>query len=170
MQFSDVETKIFNFLIPTIELLGYELVLTKIVNEGGKTLRIVIDSKGENRIGIDDCQKVTRAIAPLLDVENLIADKYLLEVSSAGVERPLVRQQDYVRFIGRVVLIKLHYSIDNQKKYKGKLLDFHDNNIIIEVESADDPKVALIRTIPLEKVKAANLVMTDEMFKAILKG
>ena len=171
MQFSDIETKIFDLINSTIDLLGLDLVLVKLVNEGGKTLQIIIDGKDNAKVTIDDCYKVSKAIAPVLDVEDLIDSKYLLEVSSAGVERPLVREKDYVKCVGNVILVKLQTPLDDRKKYKGKLLDFKDNNIILEVEYKNDGQTNFLnKVIPLDFVKTANVVMTEEMFRAILKG
>jgi ribosome maturation factor RimP len=167
MQFTDIETKIFNLLEKTINLLGFDLVLVNLIGSGAKTLRVVIDGKNGVRLTVENCQDVSKAISPLLDVEDVVSGKYVLEVCSAGVERPLVKQDDYLRFVGRVILVKLHHTIDGSKKYEGKLCGFENNQIVLEINNG---KNATDKIIPLESVKSANLVLTDEMFKAILKS
>jgi ribosome maturation factor RimP len=167
MQFSDTETKIFNLLEKTINLLGFDLVLVSLVNDGIKTLKVIIDGKNGVKLSIDGCQSVSKAIAPILDVEDPISGKYLLEVSSAGVERPLVKKEDFLRFVGYVILIRLYQPVENKKKYQGKLLGLEDNNILLEVVSGAD---IVNKIISFESVKSANLVLTDDIFRAILKS
>lgn len=167
MYFSDTETKIFNLLDSTINLLGFDLVLISLVNEGGKTLRVIIDGKNGVKLNIDDCQVVSKAIAPVLDVEDIIAGKYILEVSSAGVERPLVRKQDYLRFVNYVILVKLNTLIDNKKKYKGSLMAVEDSSIVLQTKEGEE---LVNKTLSFDSIKSCSLVMTDEIFRAILKS
>jgi ribosome maturation factor RimP len=141
--------------------------MVSLVNEGGKTLKIIIDGQNGVRLNIEDCQKVSKAIAPILDVEDIISGKYLLEVSSAGVERPLVKRQDYLRFINYVILIKLKELLGGKKKYKGVLTEVNDQDVVIQTNHDEQQ---LLVTIPFANIKAANLVMTDEIFRAILKS
>jgi ribosome maturation factor RimP len=167
MHFSDTEAKIFNLISPTIDLLGFDLVMVTIASEGAKTLKIIIDGKNGVKLNIDDCQTVSKAIAPVLDVEDLITGKYILEVSSAGVERPLVKKQDYLRFINYVILVKLNTLVDNKKKYKGNLVEVNDDFIVLQ---AREGEAQVNKTISFNSIKSCNLVMTDEMFRAILKS
>ncbi len=167
MKFTDIEIKIFKLLEPTIELMGFELVLINIINNEPKVVKIIIDGKNSIKLTISDCKKVSRAIAPIFDVEDMFLDKYVLEVSSAGIERPLVKIADYLRFIGSHALIKLHHSLDGKKVHQGLLMSVEDNDIILQVM---DGSLAVQKKICFDNIKAANLVLTEEMFKAILKN
>jgi ribosome maturation factor RimP len=167
MKFTDKEIKIFNLLEPTIELMGFELVLVNITNHAPKMVKIIIDSKNSIKLTIGDCKKVSRIIGPMFDIEDIFPDKYILEVSSAGIERPLVKIADYAKFIGRYVLIKLHQSLDGKKIHQGLLMPIEDDNIVLQVQ---EDKVQNLKKICFDNIKAANLVLTDEMFKAILKN
>ena len=167
MKFTDIEIKIFNLLEPTIELMGFELVLVNIINNEPKVVKIIIDGKNGIKLTISDCKKVSRAIAPIFDVEDMFLDKYVLEVSSAGIERPLVKIADYLRFIGSHALIKLHQSLDGKKVHQGLLMSIEDNDVILQII---DGSLAVQKKICFDNIKAANLVLTEEMFKAILKN
>jgi ribosome maturation factor RimP len=167
MHFSDTETKIFSLLDKTINLLGFDLVLVTMASEGARTLKIIIDGQNGVKLNIDDCQKVSKAVAPVLDVEDLITGKYILEVASSGVERPLVKRQDYLRFINYVILVKLNTAIDGKKKYKGDLIEVDESHIVVNAREGDG---AVKKTLPFSSIKSCNLVMTDEIFRAILKS
>ena len=167
MQFSDTETKISRLIEPTINSLGFELVMINIINDGLKTLKVIIDGQNDVRLSINDCRSVSKLITPILDVENLVTGKYVIEVSSAGIERPLVKKADYDRFIGRQILVKLQSIVDDRKKYEGKLLQISHDCVILELGTPPD---SINKTISFDLIKSANLVMTDEMFKAILKS
>jgi ribosome maturation factor RimP len=167
MKFTDTETKIFNLLEPTIDLMGFELVLINIINNEPKIVKIIIDGKNGVKLTIDDCKKVSKAIAPIFDVEDMFLNKYVLEVSSAGIERPLVKLADYLKFIDRHVLVKLHQSLDGKKIYQGLLMSIENDSIILQVQ---DIKVIMQKKIDFDNIKAANLVLTQEMFKEILKN
>ena len=143
--------KIGELLEPGIRSLGYELVGVEYQTggPGGGLLRVYIDK--EDGISADDCQKVSYQVSGVLDVEDPIAGHYTLEISSPGLDRLLFRMEDFERFAGHVVKLRVHYPIEGQRKFKGRLLGLRDTNVVIE---QDDEEISL----PFDQVEQARLV------------
>src|SRR6185295_13368628 len=108
---------------PSLEAMGYRLV--RLMQTGGlqrPTLQIMAERRDEVPMTVDDCAQISRSVSALLDVADPIAGAYLLEVSSPGIDRPLVRPEDYDRFAGFDVRVELDAPLDGRKRFKGKLL------------------------------------------------
>jgi len=170
MKFTELEKKIFHLLEDTIKLLGFELVL---VNLKDGTLRLVVEKSDNTPLSVKDCKEINSNISPLLDVEEILGDtSYTLEVSSAGLTRPLVKQKDFERFVGRFINVELYSTLDKRKKFQGKLNGSDDSNIYLtpkEKKSSKNGEQQDLQ-IPMELIKSANLMLTDEEFRKILKG
>jgi len=137
-------------LEPAILALGYELVGMEYLRQGGRgLLRIFIDS--ERGITLDDCERVSHQVSGILDVEDLIREQYVLEVSSPGMDRPLFTAEQFRRFAGRMVKIRLVSPVGGQRNFKGVLQGVDDGKVVI---AGNDREVSL----PLEKIDKANLV------------
>jgi len=105
---------------PVIEELGYELVDVKFVTEAGRWhLMFFIDKEGG--VGLNDCEKVSREVDTLIEVEDFIPGHYVLEVSSPGLDRPLFSPRDYVRSEGRLAKVKTREAVDGQKVFLGRI-------------------------------------------------
>lgn len=132
---------------PEIERLGYELWDVEFLREGGNwVLRVIIDKRGG--ISTDDCETVSRAIDPLLDEADPIEQSYMLEVSSAGLERVLKRPGDFERFTGSMVEIKLFAPIEKSREFTGILKKFENQVLFLE-----DGKEFAIKDIAQVKLK-----------------
>ena len=127
---SDLREKIHNMIQSSVEIMGYELIDTE-CHRGKKSLKIVVYIDHIKGIKIDDCVKITNAISPILDDDNVVNEYYNLEVSSPGLNRKLILKEHYDKFIGKVIKIKLKIKIDNRKIYKGTLLERIDDSISI---------------------------------------
>ena len=127
---SDLRATIHNMIQSSVEIMGYELIDTE-CHQGKKSLKIVVYIDHLKGIKIDDCVKITNAIAPILDDDNVVNEYYNLEVSSPGLNRKLILKEHYDKFIGKVIKIKLKIKIDNRKIYKGTLLERIDDSISI---------------------------------------
>ncbi len=154
----------------TLEILGLSIVRLRLLSSKGmygatKILDILIERLDGEHTGIDDCKEASSHISAILDVEDIITQQYNLEVSSAGIERPLIKLEDFVRFSGRVAQIKTHKSIGDTKKFEGMLLGIEGNMVKIEIA-----KPRSIIEIEFENIKDAKLVLTNEMFKQIMKN
>ena len=130
----------------------FELVDTEYVKEGSDWyLRILVDRKAEDeKISLEDCQKLSRMIGEMLDIKDPIKEQYMLEISSPGIDRALKKERDFVREKGKEVEIKLYKPIDGQKEFEGILLGLTEegivqiefNNRVIELNKKD---IAIIR-------------------------
>jgi len=118
---------------PTVERLGYELADLE-VRLGAKSglVRLFID-KPEG-IGLEDCEKVSRAVSALLDVEDPVPGNYRLEVSSPGLDRKLKKVEHFQKVIDEVVKVKLRFPLAGRRRFRGKLLSADDENIVVEVD------------------------------------
>ncbi|RDY25514.1 ribosome maturation factor RimP [Romboutsia weinsteinii] len=143
------ETTIEELVMPIIDTNGFELVDVEYVKEAGEYyLRVYIDKEGG--ISLNECEVVSRALSEILDVKDPIKDNYFLEVSSPGLDRPLKKDKDFVKYQGREVEIKLYKPINGTKQLEAELVGLtEDKNIkvIIDNEEVEFNKkdVALIR-------------------------
>lgn len=126
-------------ILPTVESLGYELWGCVYVTQGQRSvLRVYIESPEEGGgIRLIDCERVSRQISALFDVENPISTRYTLEVSSPGLDRPLFTPEQFQRFVGCKISVRTHTAIDNQRKFKALLKSTSKNGIVISPESKD---------------------------------
>ena len=138
-------------LEPGIRSMGYELVGIEYRGggKGGSLLRVYIDS--EVGITADDCQKVSYQVSGVLDVADPIPGHYTLEVSSPGLDRPLFKAEDYQRFAGHEVKLRLLHPINGQRRFTGRLAGMQDGQVVIEQDGED------IR-LPYEQIEQARLV------------
>lgn len=155
--------QIDNILEPTIEGLGFEFVCSEVANSGsakfGGILRVFIDS--EQGVTLDDCTKVTRQLGRVLDVESDITSKYSLEISSPGLDRPLVKPQHFKKHIGSKVKVKLNIPKDfsgrgsKQKNVVGLIQELAEDSILV-VKDLDHEDLSY--KIELDNIMKANLV------------
>ena len=143
------EAKTEAFLFPVMEKHHFELVDVEYVKEAGTWyLRAYIDKEGG--ITVDDCEVINRELGDWLDQEDFIEDSYILEVSSPGLGRPLKKEKDFARSIGKEVDIKLYKAVEKQKDYTGVLEAYDKDTVIIGLEDGtritfERPSIALIR-------------------------
>ncbi|HJA71043.1 MAG TPA: ribosome maturation factor RimP [Candidatus Lachnoclostridium stercoravium] len=142
------ESKVENYLLPMMEEYGFELVDVEYVKEAGTWyLRAYIDKEGG--ISVDDCEVVSRRLSDWLDKEDFIEESYILEVSSPGLGRPLKKEKDFVRSLGKDVEIRLYRAKDKRKEFTGALKAFDRDTVTIEEDGKEitfeRPEIALIR-------------------------
>jgi ribosome maturation factor RimP len=137
-------------LQPRVEALGFELVDAELVGSGKQTtLRVYIDSAGG--IDVEDCALVSRQLSAVLDVEDPIPGQYTLEVSSPGLDRPLVRREDFERFMGALIKVRMLQPVLGRKNFTGRLVGIEGDHVVVDVdkESYD---------LPFEAIEKARLV------------
>lgn len=135
---------------PVVESLKCELWGLEYMGGGyDKTLRIYIDKK--DGVGVDDCEAVSRQVSSVLDVEDPIAGEYTLEVSSPGLDRPLYTLQQFAAYVGEEVTLKLRVPFEGRRKFKGKLKEIENEDIVLVV---DDHEFLL----PVDAIEKANVV------------
>jgi len=154
---TDIENKIWNIITDTVEDLDHRLVRVRVTGSENIVLQIMIEPnectpEAPVATTIDNCAKVSRAVAAILDVEDPITNAYNLEVSSTGIERPLVLEKDFELYAGKPAYVVTGKAVNGQRKFKGTLLGIKEGEI--EFKITDGETVA----IPFKSVKNANLV------------
>ncbi len=143
------EQKTEELLTPIVTRHSFELVDVEYVKEGGQWyLRVYIDKPGG--ITVDDCEIVSREFSDILDEKDYIEDSYIFEVSSPGLGRPLKKEKDFQRSLGKEVEIRTYRALDHQKEFVGILKDYDKNQVTIEtqpgtVQTFEKSEIALIR-------------------------
>jgi len=126
-------TALRSLLEPGVQAMGCELVDVELVGSGPRmTLRVYIDKPGG--VTVDDCADVSRQLSAILDVEDPLPGSYLLEVSSPGLDRPLVTADDFRRYVGETIRVQMHQPIAGRKRFKGRLLEASDEQVTLEVD------------------------------------
>ncbi|GLQ55984.1 ribosome maturation factor RimP [Devosia nitrariae] len=156
-----LETRIAAIVEPVANDLGYALVRVKVTPENGCTLQIMAEDEN-GRFSIADCEKLSKDLSPVLDVEDPIDREYHLEVSSPGIDRPLVRRRDFEIYIGHEAKVELSDMIEGRKRFRGLIEAVDDEAVTIRLPDAPagtDPDHRL----PLTMLGEAKLVMTDAL-------
>lgn len=152
-----------DLLEPVISGLGYETVRILTIGQANPTLQIMIDKLDGSEIVVDDCAKVSRAVSEVLDEADPIKDRYNLEVSSPGLDRPLTKIAHFKRFAGNEVKIETSVAVDGRKRFKGILKAVDDQNqIVVDVEGAE-------YVIPFDDIAKAKIVITDELLNKYME-
>lgn len=134
---ANIEEKIENRVSGIIQDLGYNLYDVQYAKEGKDYFLRIFIEKENGEIDLNDCEKVNNAITDVLDEDDYIKEQYFLEVSSTGVEKMIRKEKHLKENIGNLITIKLFKPVDGEKEYVGKLKDFNDNTLIIEIEDTD---------------------------------
>lgn len=159
-----LERKIAALAQPVIEDLGFALVAVRMTGENRAcTVQIMAENPATQRLGLEDCTKISKALSAVMDVEDPVQGHYRLEISSPGIDRPLVRPEDFARYAGFEVKIELDVPLEGQKRFRGMLGGIENGLIALDVEGKG--KVEL----PFESVHKAKLVLTDDLIKATSK-
>lgn len=158
---SEVED-IERLIEPSLEAMGFGLVRVRIFSGNQPRLQIMAEGADGSAINIDDCAALSRTISALLDVEDSLPGPYVLEVSSPGIDRPLVRIGDFERFAGFEARVETVRPIGGRKRFRGTLLGVSGRNIRISLEGA-------ATELPFEDIGTAKLVMTEALLEASLK-
>ncbi len=160
----DLVEKITQLIEPVLQDRGFELVRVSYQgNDNNNTLQVMAEHKDGQNMTADDCESLSRALSAILDVEDIIAGRYLLEVTSPGIDRPLVKLQDYDRFKGREAKIETLLPIDGRKRFKGLLKGVQGNQVLIDFEGNEI-------AIDFSAISKAKLVLTDELVAQLLKA
>jgi ribosome maturation factor RimP len=152
---------------PVLEQLSFRLVRVRISGMDGCTVQIMAEQP-DGTMTIEDCELVSRALSPVLDVADPIERAYRLEISSPGLDRPLVRRSDFERFAGNVVKIEMAVALDGRRRFRGTLLGVDGDKARLRRTDAaadENPDVLLA----IEEMAEAKLVLTNELVAQSLK-
>ncbi len=146
---------------PVLEGMGYRLVRIRISGEAGCTVQIMAE-RPDGTMLIEDCEAVSRALSPVLDVADPIDRAYRLEISSPGIDRPLVRRSDFERHAGHLVKIEMAVTAHGRKRFRGKLAGVEGNAVRIHRDDAPAGEATDVLLV-MEDIADARLVLTDEL-------
>lgn len=160
-----LEGRIVAQIEPSLESMGYELVRVQFMGKPGggpgQTLQIMADRLDRATMTVDDCAAISRQVSALLDVEDPIKEAYDLEVSSPGIDRPLVKLADFERFAGFEAKIETTVQIEGRRRFRGRVTGVAGNDIDMILDDGTSVKV------PVDSIEKAKLVLTDELIAAV---
>jgi ribosome maturation factor RimP len=152
---------------PVIEQLGYRLVRVRVSGAEGCTVQIMAE-RPDGSMTVEDCEAVSRALSPVLDVADLIDRAYRLEISSPGIDRPLVRKSDFDRYAGHLVKIEMEIPVNGRKRFRGQLIGTEGDAALVRRDDAAPGEEADV-LLPIEDMGEAKLVLTDELVTEALR-
>ena len=156
-----LEARLAAIIEPVANDLGYALVRVKVTQENGMTLQVMAED-ANGRFTIADCERLSKDLSPVLDVEDPIEREYHLEVSSPGIDRPLVRARDFRTYLGHEAKIELSDMLDGRRRFRGLIKAADDESVTVtlpDVPEGQEPD----RRLPLALLGEAKLVMTDAL-------
>ncbi|WJH41792.1 ribosome maturation factor RimP [Aliirhizobium terrae] len=163
-----LDLRIAEIIEPVLTAMDYRLVRVRMLNQNGMTLQIMAE-RNDGTMDVEGCEAVSVAISPVLDVEDPIDREYHLEVSSPGIDRPMVRKSDFARWTGHLVKCETSIMIDNRKRFRGKIADVNEEGFTLErdqVAYGEEPRV----TIPFSALSEGKLILTDDLIRDALKA
>jgi ribosome maturation factor RimP len=164
---SGVAARVAAIAEPVLEGLGLRLVRVRVSGTAGCTVQVMAE-RPDGTMSIEDCEAVSRTLSPVLDVADPIERAYRLEISSPGLDRPLVRKSDFNRYAGHLVKIEMEIPVEGRKRFRGKLVGTEGEIARIERDDAapGEPVEVLLA---IEDMNDAKLVLTDELVSDALR-
>ncbi|PDT03858.1 ribosome maturation factor RimP [Rhizobium chutanense] len=163
-----LDQRLADIIEPVLIGLGFRLIRVRMLNQNGATMQVMAE-RNDGTMTVQDCEEVSMAISPVLDVEDPIDKEYHLEVSSPGIDRPMVRKSDFVRWQGHLVKCETSILIDNRKRFRGKIVEAGADGFTLErdqVAYGEEQKV----TIPFTALSDAKLILTDDLIRDALRA
>jgi ribosome maturation factor RimP len=147
---------------PVLEGMGFRLVRVRMF---GSTLQIMAE-RPDGTFSIDDCETFSRAFSPMLDVADIISARYQLEISSPGIDRPLVRPEDFENWADHEAKIEMAVPLAGRKRFKGELEGYAEGEVRLYIDNPEGGKDKLLIGLPFADIHDAALVLTDELIAA----
>jgi ribosome maturation factor RimP len=155
-----LEARIAATILPSLGQMGYELVRVQVSGKERPVVQIMADRADQRAFRVEDCEAISHAIGAVLDVEDPIRGEWTLEVSSAGIDRPLTRAKDWNRYAGHIATVELMVPLEGRKRFRGIVLGCDAEEARIKLEDGKD------LTLPRGNIRRAKLVLTDELIAA----
>lgn len=159
-----IDERLAEIITPSVESLGYSLVRVRLMGGKRATLQIMAERVADGGMDVEDCATLSRQLSAVLDVEDPIADEYMLEVSSPGIDRPLTRRVDFDRWAGHEAKLELRDAIDGRKRFRGELKGLDGDSVVLALEGGEDARL------PFEDLSDAKLVLTDALIAESLRA
>ncbi len=163
---SGMDARVAAIVQPVLRAIGYRLVRVRLFGQNGLTLQIMAERE-DGTMTVEDCEAVSRAVSPALDVEDPIEKAYHLEVSSPGIDRPLVRKSDFANWIGHLVKVETSVLVAERKRFRGKIAEVDADSVLIQRDQAAYGEEPVVR-VPFETIAEARLVLTDDLIREAL--
>lgn len=160
-----LEEKVIAAIEPAAADLGYRLVRVRVAGLRRKRLQIMAERLSDGEMGIEDCEALSRAVSPVLEAEDPISGEYDLEVSSPGIDRPLVTLADFSRFCGHEAKIELIRPVGDRRRFRGVIAAVEHEDVVVQL--ADSPIPARLA---FSAISEARLVLTDALIAESLKA
>ncbi|MGA0234691.1 MAG: ribosome maturation factor RimP [Alphaproteobacteria bacterium] len=156
--------RIENDIVSMLEVMGFDLVRLLLIGSQNPRLQLMAEPSNGDLMTVEHCEEISRALSALLDVEDPISESFTLEVSSAGVDRPLTRLSDFERFKGFKAKVETRFLVEGRRRFSGTLGGVEEGD---KVRIATDEGEALVSFSDMAKAK---LIATDELFEAAKAG
>lgn len=151
---------------PAVESAGYRLVRLRVMGGKRKTLQVMAE-RSDGGMDVGDCAELSRKLSEILEAADPMAEEYVLEVSSPGIDRPLVSAEDFERFVGHEARVEMMHPTEGRRRFKGQILDVR--NGAIEIETSGEKGTQRV-WLPVGDVAEAKLVLTDRLIQESLKA
>ena len=153
----DLIETVIKTIEPSLNDMGYELVRVTVQGKELQTLQIMAERIDRNEMSLDDCTQISRTVSALLDIADPFPGKWVLEVSSPGIDRPLVKLADYERFIGQPAKIELTEEIEGRRRFKGILKGTKDQKVLFDFDGKEFQ-------FAFDQIQHAKLILPEEIF------
>ncbi|NGO52060.1 ribosome maturation factor RimP [Allomesorhizobium camelthorni] len=163
---SGIDARVASIIQPVLRAIGFRLVRVRLSGQNGLTLQIMAERE-DGTMTVEDCEEVSRAVSPSLDVDDPIDKAYHLEVSSPGIDRPLVRKSDFAVWTGHLVKMETSILVADRKRFRGKIASADEDGVVIERDQAAYGEEPSVR-VPFEAIAEARLILTDDLIRDAL--
>jgi ribosome maturation factor RimP len=160
------DARVAAIILPILQSMDFRLVRVRLSGQNGLTLQIMAE-RNDGTITVEDCEEISRAVSPTLDVEDPIEKAYHLEVSSPGIDRPLVRKGEFAAAIGHAAKIETSVMVGDKKRFRGKITAVDDAGFTLERDLSSYGDEPLVR-IPFDVLSDARLILTDSLIREAL--
>jgi ribosome maturation factor RimP len=154
-----LEAKLTAIVAPRLLTMGFELVRVAVLGRERPTVQVMADRADGSLITVEDCEQISHYLSTVFDVEDPIPGAWSLEVSSAGIDRPLTRPKDWNRFAGHLARVETNFPVNGRKRFSGIVLGADEQNGRLRLDDGTEPEV------PLRDIRRAKLVLTDALIE-----
>jgi ribosome maturation factor RimP len=162
-----LDARIAGIVRPVLAASGFRLVRVRLMGQNGLTLQIMAERE-DGTMDVEGCEEASRAVSPALDVEDPIDKAYHLEISSPGIDRPLVRKEDFAAAIGHLAKLETTAAVAERRRFRGRIVGADDESVTIERDQAAYGEEPTVR-VPFDLLAEAKLILTDDLVREALR-
>ncbi|MBE0692956.1 MAG: ribosome maturation factor RimP [Aquamicrobium sp.] len=162
-----LDARVAGIVRPVLAAAGFRLVRVRLTGQNGLTLQIMAERE-DGTMDVEGCEEASRAVSPALDVEDPIDKAYHLEVSSPGIDRPLVRKGDFAAAVGHLAKLETTVPVEERRRFRGRIVAADDESVVIERDQAAYGEEPTVR-VPFDVLAEAKLILTDDLIREALR-